>query len=279
MSDSSVRLRRPSGACVFLLLLALLSTFVVGCDRGATRGSRPARSAAPQEGTPAPSETPAVAELPAPADVPAKPDSVPCTMPKLAPSEYRIWVEPKVIDAGTVELVIGTNIPGTIELMASINLAGQAPDDVWIGKDSRVRITRGEGSVRLNTAKLPSGKYDVEIDFYPKWGLVGPLSRASGVAREIHVSKPIVLRGSGESAADATFREEGQRWVMMNIEVGEPWDSALWRRKFGDMEELTVDRGNPDILKAYYFRSIDMTVIVNVHKGQIDTWRVGRAHS
>ena len=65
---------------------------------------------------------------------------------------------------------------------------------------------------------------------------------------------------------------------MLNVEVGERWDPAFWEGKFGSMKELTIDRYNPNIIKAYYFESIDMTLIVNVLKGQIHTWRIGKAH-
>lgn len=84
---------------------------------------------------------------------------------------------------------------------------------------------------------------------------------------------------SGESVEDMKRRNEGRRWVMLNVHMGQEWDPAFWVAKFGDWKQLEVDRGNPAIIKACYFKSIDMTLIVNVLKGEIVTWRDGEAHS
>ena len=82
----------------------------------------------------------------------------------------------------------------------------------------------------------------------------------------------------GESVEDMKKHNEGRRWVMLNVYMGQKWDPAFWVAKFGDWKQLEVDRGNPAIIKACYFESIDMTLIVNVLKGEIDTWRDGEAH-
>jgi len=58
--------------------------------------------------------------------------------------------------------------------------------------------------------------------------------------------------------------------------MGQRWDYADWKRRFGSAEQLLVTRYNPNIIKAYYFKSIDMTIIANVLKSEIDVWRVGR---
>jgi len=36
--------------------------------------------------------------------------------------------------------------------------------------------------------------------------------------------------------------------------------------------------GNPQVLHMYYFKSIDMTLMVNVLKKEIVTWRTGLEH-
>lgn len=83
---------------------------------------------------------------------------------------------------------------------------------------------------------------------------------------------------SGESVEDMKKRDEGRRWVMSNFYMGQKWDPTFWIAKFGKWKQLEVDRYNPAIMKAYYFESIDMTLIVNVLKGEINTWRDGEAH-
>jgi hypothetical protein len=183
-----------------------------------------------------------------------------------------------ILEGNKVRLDVITDIPGTIEVMAGISLAGQAPNDVWIGVNDRARLTDGVGAATFDVSELPQGLYEAEVSYYPKWGPQDDVARASGANNEIDAFVAFRLTGSGESAQAAKFREEGQRWVMLNVEVGERWNPGFWEGKFGSMKELTVDRYNPDIIKAYYFESIDMTLIVNVLKGQIDTWRIGKAH-
>lgn len=66
---------------------------------------------------------------------------------------------------------------------------------------------------------------------------------------------------------------------MENINMGDPWNPEMWINKFGKFEELELGRGNPDILKVFYFPKIDMTVIVNVLKKNISVWRLGKENS
>jgi hypothetical protein len=195
----------------------------------------------------------------------------------LDPAEYEITITPEVLSNAAVKLDITTNIPGIIEVMAGLSLQGQAPDDVWIGKNERVRLTAGAGEVTFSTDDLPVGRYDAEVSFYPRWGPQDELSRGSGLTHELRAASPVELVGSGESASDAQFKLDSQRWVMENVGMGDPWVSNDWTRRFGSYEELTVDRGNPEILKAYYFPRIDMTLIVNTFRGEITIWRRGRA--
>ena len=178
-----------------------------------------------------------------------------------------------------MEVFITTNIPGSIEVMADLSLAGQAPSDVWIGTNKRVSVRDGEGIVILDGSKLPTGEYDVEVSFYPRWGFKDNASRQSGVDQKIHVTTSVTLTGTGESAEAVEKRNEGRRWVKSNVFVGTKWDPTFWLAEFGEFKQLEVDRYNPAIIKAYYFESIDMTLIVNVLKGEINTWRDGEAHS
>lgn len=177
-----------------------------------------------------------------------------------------------------VKLELTTNMSGAIEVMVSISLAGQDPDDVWIGEDARVRITKGKGVAILDVSELPKGRYDAEVNYYPNWGPQDNLAKSFSSKEVLEASIAFDLFGSGESAESVKFREEGQKWVMENVEMGKPWNIDFWIKKFGQMKELEVDRGNSNILKAFYFKSIDMTLIVNVRQGTIDTWRFGEAH-
>lgn len=220
-----------------------------------------------------------------------QPTESPASSPPVT-AQYEIFIEPRMLDDSNVEAFITTNIPGEIEvvadlaLVADLVLASQAPDgvDVWvIGTHSRhVSVCDGEGTAILDGSELPTGEYAVEVALYPWWGLKDDVSRSCGINQDlgysIDATATVTLTGSGESVEDVRRRNEGRRWVMSNFRMGQKWDPAFWRAKFGEWKQLEVDRYNPAIIKAYYFESIDMTLIVNVLKGEIDTWRDGEAH-
>lgn len=195
------------------------------------------------------------------------------------PIQYTLSIDPQVLPDGRVRLDVSDNIPGTIEVMVGLSLQGQAGDDGWIGKDERVRLIDGQGVVTFATDDLPKGTYDAEVSFYPRWGFQDDASRATGISDNLSASSSIALAGSGESSSDVQSKENGQRWVMENVTMGDPWRPSEWTERFGEYEELPVDRGNPEILKAYYFPSIDTTLIVNTLKTEITVWRLGKAHS
>ena len=75
------------------------------------------------------------------------------------------------------------------------------------------------------------------------------------------------------------LQEQHQKWVMENIISGYTWNPMFWRNKFGQWKEVELAHGNPEILKMYYFESIDMTLMVNVLKNEIVIWRIGLAYN
>ena len=63
---------------------------------------------------------------------------------------------------------------------------------------------------------------------------------------------------------------------MANANKGKPWDPAEWSR-FGEPESLTVTRYDPNVVQAFYYPVIDMTVFVNTRADEVEFWRFGRA--
>ncbi len=112
--------------------------------------------------------------------------------------------------------------------------------------------------------------------FYPRCGFQNAKSKSTGINHAISASQRIEVKGSGESSELVAKRNEGRRWVMNNINMGTPWNPATWEERFGSLEEFPVTSINPNIIKHYYFSSIDMTVIVNVLKVEVVTWRIGK---
>lgn len=195
--------------------------------------------------------------------------------------EYNIHVMATVLKDNSVRLSISTNIPGEIDVMTSISLANQKDDDIWIGDDDRVRIKNGKAEVILgDKRKLPSGEYFAEVNFYPRWGFQDNISRKTNIQKEISTQVPISLKHGNKIAESVLKKENSQKWVMENIISGTSWDPNFWNNKFGKYEEIGVsDRYNPRIIKAYYFKSIDMTLIVNEYKQEIVVWRVGKQNN
>lgn len=218
----------------------------------------------------------------APNDVPpsnnaSEPENVAENEPISHPPEgYSVSVSGQNLNDGQVHLELRTNIPGTIELMASVSLADQAPDDTWIGKNERVRLVNGTGQATFDVSDLPTGQYEVEASFYPRWGFQDEKSRSSGVNESLEHSHPISLKGSGESSELVAQRNEDQQWVIENVIMGSEWDPSFWINRFGEWEEFPVTTRNPDIISNYYFESLDMTLIVNTLKDEVVVWRIGR---
>lgn len=192
-------------------------------------------------------------------------------------TEFKIELVPVVIGPSEVEVEISSNVPGTINVMLGLGLAGQKRNDVFIGTNKRVTLKNGRGTATIGKPGLPSGKYEVEVSFYPRWGPQDSVAKAAGVKSEIHARKIITLKGTGESAKAVQQRENNQSWVMENVHAGTRWDRSYWVGRFGEPQRLTTTRWNPNVIKAYYFKSLDMTIFVNELKTEVSHWRTGRA--
>ncbi len=191
-------------------------------------------------------------------------------------NNYSVGVEAAVLDDGHVRIKATTNIPGTVEVMAVLALSGQDPEDTFVGTDERLTLRDGAGEIVLDTSTLPTGNYDAEVNFYPRWGLVDDRSKQSGANAELQARAPIAIVGSGEPVADVIARDAAQQWVMDNVEMGRKWNPDEWKR-FGEPENVALTRHNPAVVKGYYYPSIDMTILVNTLKGEVKVWRLGRA--
>lgn len=202
-----------------------------------------------------------------------------------AEGKYWIKVIPHVTGSFKVEADIQTNIPDAVTLSLSLGLSGQRPNDIFIGTEYiKVPIANGRGSAMIDgtmgvfprESQLPAGNYNVEASFYPYW------PENAAIASKLGITKPIVgkalveLHASGTSVDVAIMKADGRKWVMQNVTSGMEWDPHFWKSKFGAYQELKYNgRGNPRILKMYYFTTIDMTLMVNSLKKEIETYRMG----
>ena len=191
-------------------------------------------------------------------------------------AKFNIEVAPRVVGPNKVEVNVTSNIPGTVEVMLSLDLAGQKPTDTYIGVSKRIALKTGTTKTVIGKPDLPAGKYYVEVSFYPKWGPKDEVAKQAGAKFEIHARKLITLKGSGQSAHAVVKRKNDQSWVMKNVGIGTRWNYSYWVKRFGSPEQLRTTRWNPKIIKAYYFKSLDMTIFVNVLKHEVAIWRLGR---
>lgn len=222
----------------FLTVLVMLAALGAGCN-----DAPPTRSESPSEG--------------------------------VASDDYRIELQATPATDTAVDLTITTNIPLPIEVMASVNLSGQAPEDIAIGYSERVTLTAPTTSIRIETANgrepLPAGDYDAEVAFYPRWGAEdNPGALRAGEQRG---AARVNLAGSGQSSAAADLENRRQAWVMDNVFVHTPWDEDQFVRELGPYERARSELNNHD---AYYFPGADMTIFVNRTRQDVGIWRIGR---
>ena len=73
--------------------------------------------------------------------------------------------------------------------------------------------------------------------------------------------------------------EQKREWVEDNVTGALPWK---WNRQnmvknLGKYEKFDPASGNPKVIQMFYFKSVDMTFMVNLLKNEIVTYRYGRA--
>ena len=190
--------------------------------------------------------------------------------------DFTIELVAKVVGPSEVEVEVTSNIPGTIDVILGLDLAGQKPDDVFIGTDKRITLRIGRATAMIGKSGLPGGRYEVKASFYPRWGPQDNAAKAAGIESEIHARRTVMLTGTGESARSAQQRANNQRWVMENVHFGSRWDRSYWVRRFGNPQTLATTLWNPKIIKAYYFETLDLTIFVNELKSEVSHWRTGR---
>ncbi len=193
--------------------------------------------------------------------------------------DYYIKLSATSISEYVVKCEINTNIPLPVEVMASINLIDQNPDDLYIGYSEKVVLKDSIQTVVLNSAykKLPSGNYTAEITYYPQWGAENGNPKALEIKKTLKGKYDVLLKGSGVSATDFLQKKNKQFWVMENVWTGINWDKNLVVSEIGTYQELVVTCMNPDIIKAYYFTDADMTIFVRANKQSVLTWEKGQA--
>ena len=192
------------------------------------------------------------------------------------PIDYSISVQATPISAYVVSLVVTTNIPLPVEVMAGVSAKGQAPTDTFIGVSKRVKLTSPEQTIELDgrSEKLPSGEYTADVTFYPRWGAENGTKQAKAIKQEIIGAVDVTLSGSGESKGQVDQRNIAQKWVIENVSVGTAWNKSEFVQRMGQFEKSDSTLNLHD---AFFFPDTDMTIIVSRVKNTVATWRMGKA--
>lgn len=235
------------------MLFGFMAVFAVSC------GPQPQGGAASQMADEAEEETASAVQ-------PFDPDSAALDLEAMATGNTQ------------VEFTVTTNIPLPVEAMASVSLADQAGDEVYIGFDKRVTLDKPETVFTLtgdDAKKLPAGDYIAEISYYQRWGSENGNAGAAGVS-DMEAQVPLKLKGFGGGAVSAEAakqKDEMQRWVMGNLGMNEDWDPARFEARLGP------SRKGPSTLSklhdAYYYPQADVTLIVNRVRNEMTIWRLG----
>lgn len=194
-----------------------------------------------------------------------------------SPTAPQFELAARPISDHRVEFRVDTNLPPPVTVMADLSLAGQKPDDVWIGYQEKVRLTGPSTTFVLDTAKsdkpLPNATYEATVSFYPLWGAEG--NDAAKVFPDLEDIVEVDLLASGQSREGAVRKEELQKWVMLNINMNSPWDEGSYVSRLGHYRKSAATLSR--LHDAYYFPAADMTLIVNRVRNEVTLWRVGRA--
>ena len=179
----------------------------------------------------------------------------------------------------TVEIAIRTDIATPFEVMAGVSLAGQKPQDVYIGNSLRQTISASEQVLKVpvlqNGEMLPSGDFLAEVSFYTRWGAKKAPAETKALTDDIEVAVPFVLGGSGASSDDIARRENLQRWVMLNTGAGDKFNLKAFQAQLGASEE-TEGANAIGTVSAHYFPAADMTLFEDKVLGTLVTWKMGR---
>lgn len=200
---------------------------------------------------------------------------------------YWVKIAAKVTGPKTVDVNVESNIPGAV-LSIDLALQGQKDKDVFIGtRFIRVPIINGKGHAIVDGNALaephgntlPPGSYAARAAFYPLWDENRATAAKLNISKPIEVQQTVSLSGPGPSVAKTKQKLDAQKWLGLNFSAGKKWNPGYWQGKLGTFEDVGYrGSGDPKILKMYYFAQSDVTLLVNVLKGEVVTFRLGLAH-
>ena len=195
------------------------------------------------------------------------------------PTSPELKVSARVVEPGSVEFTVTTNLPTPLGAMASLDLQGQKDTDTAIGSSERVTLTGPTTTFKVMAVNndngmdgkpLAAGSYDADVIVGTKWK--GNEAIAS-LPQNVEAKQTLVLSGT-RTVSEVVRKDALQKWVIETVSANTPWNEAQFRAKLGSYEKVpsTLSR----LHDAYYFPQADMTLIVNRLRREVSVWRVGR---
>lgn len=197
-------------------------------------------------------------------------------LPSLAlAQDYEFKISAVEIDPTTVRLEIATDIPLPVRVAVSVGLKGVKPKETAVSTSRFIWLREPITIYDLDTSadKLPTGDYFAELSFHKRWGAEDGNPKAAELP-DMEATFSIQLQGTGIPAEVRKQQDRMQRWVIYNVEIGDPWIAQDYIKQLGEYESYDADLG---LHTAYYFGAADMTLIVSDVKMTISIWRMGRA--
>lgn len=210
-------------------------------------------------------------------------------LPSNAAEKYWIKVSPKVEGAYKITANATTNLPDGVIIYANGYYAGLGDEDPAIGfNGGNVAVKGGKAVFVIEADKTaePSkeliikGEYELHVCFSPFWDENQAAAQKLSITNSIETIQKLHLVGNGKDkkAIDIYIkRQKSKDWVMQEVYPGTRWDTKLFTKKLGLYKTYDPKNLNPKVVKMFYFSDVDMTLIVNVRKGEIMAWRDGKA--
>lgn len=204
-----------------------------------------------------------------------------------AAQQYWIKVTPTSVRGFVVEAQVETNIPGSMVLNVRLIYKGKADEGEDVGTAYlRVPLSNNKTKVTIDGQKkalphgstLPDGQYDIEVIFPRLWPRNTSAALATGLKTNLKGVATVELSGSEHSSVENNSAD-GARWVMENVYPGYYWNPTFWQNKFGEMVELEYrGTGDADILRVYYVKSINMSLLIDTRRNLIVRYSIGLSH-
>ncbi len=136
----------------------------------------------------------------------------PAGLPAPARAGYLITIDACEIDPAHIALIIETNLPLPVEVVAGVNLVEMAPGEIYIGHAEQIRLEAKQTVHKLDLTlvqpPLRAGDYEARVAFF-KRAEATDTNPDAAAAPEIWAVAPISLTGTEPESQAESEPEQG----------------------------------------------------------------------